>query len=210
MGFKPGFKPGCMSCFRGQGNNGSAAVACSSKPHSRVFAQELPVGPAGDVSTLGKQTNKENKNATGRISRAFFRGSGQPAQTKTLAQTEKNRAPLPVYVLKFGAPVPYARAWRWQQELVSERIQRRDEHNDALFLLQHTPVYTLGRGATEENLKFDPESGDHELHRVERGGEVPANEVLTRCRFFFFFFWSISYGHVLIPAVIFLPTLLLR
>jgi lipoyl(octanoyl) transferase len=48
---------------------------------------------------------------------------------------------------------------------------------DALLLLEHPPVYTLGRGATEANVKFDyepsrPETCKYEVHRVERGGEV--------------------------------------
>jgi lipoyl(octanoyl) transferase len=43
---------------------------------------------------------------------------------------------------------------------------------DALILLQHPPVYTLGAGATRDHLRFDPESPPLPLHRVERGGEV--------------------------------------
>ncbi len=43
---------------------------------------------------------------------------------------------------------------------------------DTLILLQHPPVYTLGQGADLKFLKFDPDSQDYELHRVERGGEV--------------------------------------
>jgi lipoyl(octanoyl) transferase len=40
------------------------------------------------------------------------------------------------------------------------------------MLLEHPPVYTLGQGATVQFLKFDPNQGDREVHRVERGGEV--------------------------------------
>jgi lipoyl(octanoyl) transferase len=43
---------------------------------------------------------------------------------------------------------------------------------DVLILLEHPPVYTLGRGASLEFLKFDPNSAGVEVHRVERGGEV--------------------------------------
>jgi len=47
-----------------------------------------------------------------------------------------------------------------------------DSLPDAFILLQHKPVYTLGRGSTLANLKFDPENTSHELYRTERGGEV--------------------------------------
>ena len=43
---------------------------------------------------------------------------------------------------------------------------------DALVLLQHRGVYTLGAGATRDHLRFDPSAPPLPLHRVERGGEV--------------------------------------
>jgi lipoyl(octanoyl) transferase len=67
--------------------------------------------------------------------------------------------------------IPYLLAWQWQQLLVSER-QRNETLVDVLMLLEHSPVYTLGQGASLEFLKFDPQSTDYELYRVERGGEV--------------------------------------
>jgi lipoyl(octanoyl) transferase len=70
-----------------------------------------------------------------------------------------------------GGLVSYERAWRWQQEWVAERREHPDLE-DLLLLLEHPPVYTLGRGATLDFLKFDPQHPPAELHRVERGGEV--------------------------------------
>lgn len=67
--------------------------------------------------------------------------------------------------------VPYAIALEWQRSLVAERRQT-PELEDVLLLLQHPPVYTLGQGATTEFLKFDPDSSEYEVCRVERGGEV--------------------------------------
>ena len=76
-------------------------------------------------------------------------------------------------------------AWNWQQRLRRERMDRVRQGagggegdgaggttTDALLLLQHRAVYTLGRGSTESNLKFAPDDPSVELHRVERGGEV--------------------------------------
>ncbi len=43
---------------------------------------------------------------------------------------------------------------------------------DALFLVEHDPVFTLGRRSTLDNRRFDPDRSPHDLVRVERGGEV--------------------------------------
>ena len=43
---------------------------------------------------------------------------------------------------------------------------------DAILLLQHPPVFTLGSGSTLSNLRFDPANPPAPLFRTERGGEV--------------------------------------
>jgi lipoyl(octanoyl) transferase len=92
--------------------------------------------------------------------------------------------------------VPYESAWDWQKRYVDHMCAAKmaalalapssspsssppaaappppPPPRDALVLLQHPPVYTLGAGATREHLRFDPCSPPHPLHRVERGGEV--------------------------------------
>lgn len=67
--------------------------------------------------------------------------------------------------------MPYQESWDWQKSLVSERKQQ-SFLNDVLILLQHPPVYTLGLGADEQFLKFDPARSPYEVVRIERGGEV--------------------------------------
>ena len=67
--------------------------------------------------------------------------------------------------------VPYSVAWEWQRSLVAQR-RNNPELNDLLILLEHPPVYTLGRGASLDNLKFDLADSNWEVCRVERGGEV--------------------------------------
>lgn len=67
--------------------------------------------------------------------------------------------------------VPYSIAWNWQRSLLQERIHNRNLP-DALILLEHPPVYTLGQGASLEFLKFAPEQATWDVYRVERGGEV--------------------------------------
>ena len=74
-------------------------------------------------------------------------------------------------LLKTKGLVPYLEAWAWQQQLVNDR-KLNPELEDVLILLEHPPVYTLGQGATTDFLKFDSTQTEHELHRIERGGEV--------------------------------------
>jgi lipoyl(octanoyl) transferase len=68
-------------------------------------------------------------------------------------------------------PVAFPRAWAWQQEL-QQRLLRDPSGPDALLLLEHEPCYTLGRGASEAHLRFDPTSPPLPLFRIDRGGEV--------------------------------------
>ena len=70
--------------------------------------------------------------------------------------------------------IPYETAWAWQRSMVAARRQFPDhpDYPDALLLLEHPPVYTLGQGANLEFLKFDPAQTQATLWRTERGGEV--------------------------------------
>lgn len=70
-----------------------------------------------------------------------------------------------------GGQVAYGRARSLQQALVAERRANPDL-DDVLLLLAHPPVYTLGRGANPEFLRFEPTGTEIAVHRIERGGEV--------------------------------------
>jgi lipoate-protein ligase B len=61
----------------------------------------------------------------------------------------------------------YLYALTLQEDLVRQRC--RGEGEDALFLLEHLPVFTLGRGAEEKHLLTPREIP---VHRVSRGGEI--------------------------------------
>jgi lipoyl(octanoyl) transferase len=67
--------------------------------------------------------------------------------------------------------IDYQTAWIWQKSLQKERISD-PSVPDALVILEHPPVYTLGTGSSLEFLKFDRERAEYDLYRVERGGEV--------------------------------------
>lgn len=69
--------------------------------------------------------------------------------------------------------VPYAEALLLQHRLVSARKQ--GKLNDVLLLLEHPPVFTLGRNAREEHILATREFLDQigiEVYHVERGGDV--------------------------------------
>jgi lipoyl(octanoyl) transferase len=69
--------------------------------------------------------------------------------------------------------VPYARGLELQAELVAERQAGRVP--DQLLLLEHDPVFTLGRNARRENVLFPAEAlraRGFEVFETGRGGDV--------------------------------------
>jgi len=68
-------------------------------------------------------------------------------------------------------PVPFPLAWDWQRQL-QQRLLADPTGPEALLLLEHEPCYTLGRGADEGFLGFDPADPPAPLFRIDRGGEV--------------------------------------
>jgi lipoate-protein ligase B len=69
--------------------------------------------------------------------------------------------------------VPYRPTWDMQNELADRR--RRREIGDRVLLLEHDPVYTIGRGGDKRNLLATPErlaALGAELVRIDRGGDI--------------------------------------
>ncbi|KAL0587514.1 hypothetical protein ABG067_002810 [Albugo candida] len=94
----------------------------------------------------------------------------------TLQSPTPNKRPCVAYHLGL---VDYETAWRWQKQLIGDRVQRMKECEsamefpDAILILQHPGVYTLGRRASMANVKFDSNAKESfKLIRVDRGGEV--------------------------------------
>lgn len=69
--------------------------------------------------------------------------------------------------------IPYGDALALQERLVAAR--KAGEIGDVLLLLEHPPVVTLGRGASEQNLLLARplfEAKGFEVHDIGRGGDV--------------------------------------
>ncbi|CAH2035893.1 unnamed protein product, partial [Thlaspi arvense] len=101
-----------------------------------------------------------------------------------LSDSRKNRVPKSVKIINsrrcecfdlYDQLVPYKKAWSWQKTIVKEKlalIDRNQDCPDSLILLQHSPVYTMGTGSSEDYLYFDIKNAPFDVYRTERGGEV--------------------------------------
>jgi lipoyl(octanoyl) transferase len=81
-------------------------------------------------------------------------------------------AGAPLEVLDLGL-VEYRAAWGLQRALVERR--REGEIPDTVVMLEHPPVFTLGRRADGANVLLDPahrEAAGIDLVEVDRGGDV--------------------------------------
>lgn len=83
-----------------------------------------------------------------------------------------------VFNLLGHGSVPYADAWRWQQELLNYHVSLQNDVNSELagsvLILEHDPVYTLGTATTEGSGPFCPSSKElpFDSFEVERAGEA--------------------------------------
>jgi lipoate-protein ligase B len=76
------------------------------------------------------------------------------------------------WLIDFGR-FPYEDSWRLQKDLLRKRIE--EEIPDTLILVEHDPVFTLGRKGSKDNLLVSPEflkKKGVSLFHVERGGDI--------------------------------------
>ena len=64
---------------------------------------------------------------------------------------------------------PYEEVWLYQKKLQKQRIN--NHINDTLILVEHYPVYTLGKNA-ENNHLLQSRDKSVEVFNVERGGDI--------------------------------------
>ena len=76
-------------------------------------------------------------------------------------------------LLLFQEPISYATAWELQSRLHRERVM--DVRPDTVLILEHQPVFTLGRSTKSSDWGGDPallHAEGAEVHHVNRGGSV--------------------------------------
>ena len=93
-----------------------------------------------------------------------------PGQGNELLPTP---APQVGTLVRFSQPIPYTETWPLQKQLQEERIAERQ--GDVLLLLEHSPVYTMGRSTQPTHW----DCGEEVLRRtgasiqsVDRGGSI--------------------------------------
>lgn len=70
--------------------------------------------------------------------------------------------------------LPYTEAWDLQRAFWEGRVRGRTA-DDYVLLVEHPPVYTIGRNGDESNLLESPDAivaAGAEVHHVDRGGDV--------------------------------------
>ena len=73
-----------------------------------------------------------------------------------------------IEILDLGVS-PYKEVWDLQKELVKKR--QNGQINDTLILVEHEPVYTLGKNADKNHILQHPPK-DVKTYHIERGGDV--------------------------------------
>ena len=92
-----------------------------------------------------------------------------PARLHTLGTAGKHRATARMQLeIGIAGRVDYQQALVWQEGLVARRLAG---GSDALVLLQHPPVYTLGRGGDPRHLGGAATTGVP-IVRAQRGGQA--------------------------------------
>ncbi len=69
--------------------------------------------------------------------------------------------------------IDYQKAWDLQKKLVGERFKK--EINDTLLLVEHPPLFTIGRGGSRENILVPDEYLEKKgvsVYEVDRGGDI--------------------------------------
>ena len=104
-----------------------------------------------------------------------------PVDIRKLETPNQAAQPPAAFLFEPQQLVDFSCAWAWQQAWQQGMLQSGSRaHTDAeiaqcpeaVWLLQHPSCYTLGRGASEQHLLFDPHDPPAPLHRIDRGGEV--------------------------------------
>ncbi|MEM9081883.1 MAG: lipoyl(octanoyl) transferase LipB [Verrucomicrobiota bacterium] len=76
---------------------------------------------------------------------------------------------MTLHVRHLGTDIPFAETLALQETLVTQRLA--DEIPDTLLLLQHAPVYTIGRTRDQSSL-LNRHALPHPTYEISRGGQA--------------------------------------
>lgn len=72
-------------------------------------------------------------------------------------------------------PTTYLDALMFQENFFNAQLEKKakeEKTTNTLIILEHTPVYTLGKSGDVENLKVPIEDTNAEFYRTKRGGDI--------------------------------------
>ncbi len=93
-------------------------------------------------------------------------------QQGMLESQESGKAKRPGCLISLPL-MPYQQAWALQRSILDQRIY--DHCSDTLLVVEHEPVFTMGRTTKEEHWKRDVtwiKDQNFGVHTIERGGSV--------------------------------------
>ena len=157
----PGFSsPVCLSAFRGYPRCFSSATATTTPPTPAV----------ADSSDKDDHDNNKNnvlhrhrRRRVVTVYNELHRGCLSYKQTWAWQQVLLQQRLVEAAAAAAAATTAAKSTSQCQEEKQQEEEQNSDEnriHNDCVLIVEHEPVYTLGRGADENHLAFLEEEGD--------------------------------------------------
>ncbi len=97
---------------------------------------------------------------------------GQIATAHSYSYMNKNLS----FAVRDLGRMSYADALEEQEQLfqsiIATKLKREEHELDTLMLVEHNPVYTLGKSGDLQNLKKQPEEVGAEFFKTSRGGDI--------------------------------------